>query len=108
MTASNEIRLNERIADNLATRRAADELFDFVEASPNKTIILNFKSIVFVSRSFAHEYILKKGEASKKVIEKNMSTPVRKMFKMVNSEKRASLTSNPLQLQSFSLTAKNL
>ena len=107
MKTLNEIKISERIAENLATRRAADELFDFVQANSNKAITLDFKSVLFVSRSFAHEYLLKKREIRKKIIEKNMSSRVKKMFKLVDSEKVERKTYSPT-LQSFSLTAKNL
>lgn len=86
MIASNSIRISERIAENLATRRAADELFDFVQAAPYKTVTLDFRSVKFASRSFAHEYLTRKDDVDKKVVEKNMSIPVRKMFKLVSRE----------------------
>ena len=79
MITSNSIRISERIAENLATRRAADELFDYVNAVPYKTVILDFKSVKFATRSFAHEYLMLKEDADKRIVEKNISLPVRKM-----------------------------
>ena len=104
----NSIRVSERIAENLATRRAADELFDFVQAIPYKTVTLDFKSVKFASRSFAHEYWMRKEDIDKRVVEKNMSIAVRKMFKLVSKEGADTLNINVTPFRSVSLSAKSL
>ncbi len=108
MTNPNSIRVSERIAENLATRRAADELFDFVKAKPYKTVTLDFKSVKFVSRSFAHEYLMRKDEAKKRVTEKNMAITVRKMFKLVSKEGDDAPHVNVASFRSVPLSAKTI
>ncbi len=107
MTTTNSIIVSERIAENLATRRAADELFDFVQATPYKTVTLDFKSVKFSSRSFAHEYLIRKKDIDKKVVEKNMSVPVRKMFKLVSKESAKAQHIVATSFRSVSLSAKS-
>lgn len=108
MIKPSSIRISERIAENLATRRAADELFDFVQASPYKRVTLDFKSVKFASRSFAHEYMMRKAEISKKVIEKNVPVSVKKMFKIVSEQGVNAPHAAESPFSSMSLSAKNL
>ncbi len=108
MKALDEIKVSERVADNLATRRAADELFDFIQARPGKAVILNFRRVEFMSRSFAHEYLLKKKETRKRIVEKNMVSSVKRMFTFVKKEKDERKSSYSSSFRSFSLSAKNL
>lgn len=106
MTNSGPIIVSKRIAENLATRRAADELFDFVQAAPNKTVILDFKSVKFMSRSFAHEYLMRKEDISKKIVERNMGLMVKKMFKLVSKEGEKIPYVSVTSFKSVSLSAK--
>lgn len=87
MKADNIIHVSARIATNLVTRNAADELIDFVKAMPSKKVTLDFKNVEFASRSFAHEYSLKKKKSNKIFIEKNMVVAVKKMFKLTSTSK---------------------
>ena len=107
MIKPSSIRISERIAENLATRRAADELFDFVQAAPYKTVTLDFKSVKFASRSFAHEYMTRKAEVNKKVVEKNLPDPVKKMFKLVSKQGESAPYVVESSFRSMSLSAKN-
>ncbi len=108
MTVSNVIEIRRRIADNLATRRAADELFDFVATMPQKIVILNFKSVESVTRSFAHEYILKKKETDKKIVEKNLPSGIKMMFTLVSKQKDGPRTTSIQNFRYSPLGAKNL
>ncbi len=108
MTRSDQIMVSERIAQNLVTRRAADELFDFVRAAPQKKVTVDFKSVKFASRSFVHEYLMLKGDVKKKVVEKNMPVEVRRMFEFVSKQDNSppqfsvnALKPEPLSLRSL-------
>jgi non-ribosomal peptide synthetase component E (peptide arylation enzyme) len=91
MSLNNVIHVSERIATNLVTRNTADELIDFVRAIPGKEVIIDFKNVEFASRSFAHEYSVKKRKVHKILIEKNMSSAVKKMFAIASDRKRTAV-----------------
>lgn len=90
MTSNNVIKVSERISDNLGTRRSADELFEFIEALPQKSITLDFKGVTFMSRSFAHQYMTNKKNADKKLVETNMASVVKKMMSIVRKQGNSS------------------
>ncbi|MEM0143230.1 MAG: hypothetical protein QXL94_04690 [Candidatus Parvarchaeum sp.] len=108
MNTSNVIEVSSRIAGNLATRRAADELFDYVETKPQKIVILDFKLVQFATRSFTHEYLLKKKATDKKIIERNMTSAVKKMFILVKNSKDEKEPKSFTHFRSFSLSSKTL
>ena len=107
-TASGTIRVSERIAENLATRRAADELLDFALAAPHKTVVVDFNSVKFAGRSFVHEYLMRKNGIDKVIVEKNMSIPVSKMFRFVSKESAETPVNVVTSFKSISLSAKSL
>ncbi len=90
MIRNSVIKVSERIADNLGTRRAADELFEFVEAAPQESVTLDFKGVTFMSRSFAHQYLTNKKNADKKILEKNIASVVKKMIAVVKKQGNSS------------------
>ena len=94
MSTSKLIKVKEKIADNLATRNSADKLFNYVKSQKQETIILDFESVKFATRSFMHEYLLKKLATNKRIMEKNMSKEVKKMLVLVAepNEKKSTVT----------------
>lgn len=66
-----------------ALRSNADLLFDSIDKSKQKNVIVDFSGIEFMSRSFAHQYIMRKKASAKKVTEKNIPQDVAKMFALV-------------------------
>ena len=83
MTISNKILISKQVAPNLVTRIAADRLFRNINKLPQKRIVIDFKDVVFMSRSFAHEYYIMKNLSKKQVNEKNMSKDLEKMLTLV-------------------------
>jgi hypothetical protein len=105
MKSDNIILVSDRIASDLVTRNAADELMDFVKANRSKTVILDFRNVEFASRSFTHEYLIIKKRLGKKLIERNMSSAVNKMFKAVSTQRGSAVpqsTSSSITYLSFS------
>lgn len=102
----NVIKVKEKIADNLATRNSADMLFDYINSQKQKTITLDFKSVQFATRSFMHEYSLKKLDTKKKIIEKNMSKDLKKMLKVAAESESDKTPQLELTFKSLPLSSK--
>jgi hypothetical protein len=104
MKSSDMIKVSERIADNLVTRRAADELLEFVAAKRSKSVTLDFKGVSFMSRSFAHEYVTNKKDTGKTITERNVATRVSKMMSVAKKQGGSSHTG----ITSFAVAAERL
>ena len=88
-TSPKKITLSKALK-NLSLRYNADLIFDSIDKSKEKEIVLDFSDINFMSRSFAQQYLLRKKKSSKKVIEKNAPQVVTKMFDVVKKQKTKS------------------
>ena len=75
---------------NLALRSNADMLFDSIDKSKEKKIILDFRDIQFMSRSFAQQYLLRKKKSNKEVEERNIEENITTMFEIVKNQKTKS------------------
>ena len=106
MNAPKLIKVKEKITDNLVTRNSADKLFDYINSQRDKTIILDFKSVKFATRSFMHEYLLKKSDTRKKITERNMSKELYKMLKIVSESEENKNTQLELTFKSLPLSSK--
>lgn len=90
MTTQNEITIKlESLfsSSHLSFRHTADTLFDEIECLEAKKVIVDFKNIQTVSRSFAHQYLLRKKQSRKIISEMNKSKELEKMFKIVATSK---------------------
>lgn len=88
MTISNEkniIAIKDFVSSNLALRDSADRFFDYIELNRQKKIIIDFKNVVSISRSFAQEYLRRKDIANKIILEKNIPENIEKMFDLVKN-----------------------
>ena len=74
-----EILLKKEIGPDLGSRQQIEELFNNIHKNTSK-VIMNFKGIEFMGRSFAQEYLNQKIDAPFEVTEKNMPKDVEKMF----------------------------
>ena len=74
------------VGPDLATRNGCDNMFSLIEQSQDSNITLDFSEVSSISRSFAHEYIIKKKLSSKTVSEIHVPVSVRKMLELVNSK----------------------
>jgi len=84
------VRVSEAIAPDLMLRVVAEAFFDEIERSEDKTLILDFTAIRSVSRSFAHQYAIRKRASKKHLVEANMSPEIARMFELVNRNQQAS------------------
>ena|SRR3989338_4872014 len=79
----NVIIIKELIAVDLALRSSAENLFNHLEELSEKQIIVDFTGVKSISRSFAHEYFIRKNQSKKTISEINVPENVKKMIRIV-------------------------
>ena len=79
------IEIRTMISSDLAFRNNANTFFDEVNNIPFEKIYIDFSGIKSISRSFAHEYSIRKKNSKKLINEINMPENIEKMFRIVNS-----------------------
>ena len=83
------VRIAERISPDLALRNIVDAFFDWLERLPNKALTLDFAGVCSISRSFAHQYMLRKNISGKLINEMNLPDNVSKMLEIVRSSDKS-------------------
>ena len=78
--------LSQEFGSNIFTRRTISSFFEKINSQKEIEIVLDFKSIEFMSRSCADEYLKQKEKSNKKIVEENMSQEVCSMFNAVQSQ----------------------
>ena len=82
-----KIKMSSMFSDNLALRQNANDLFDYIESLPEKEIIFDFECVTSMSRSFAHQYALRKNQCTKEITEVGKSIEVIRMFEFVKKQR---------------------
>ncbi len=103
MTTSTKILMKEKISVDLALRDSAREFFELVESLPSEEVVLDFKDVRSISRSFAHEFVDRKRSSQKKVREVNVPQNVRKMFAVVEEPREKQHIFNTRVIRAVSL-----
>ncbi len=80
------IMINEKVSKDLALRNIADALFDDIESLSERKVVIDFSGTSTITRSFAHQYSLRKKASKKDISEINMPTNIRKMFDIVENK----------------------
>ena len=80
-----EVNIEKEIHKNLGMRSTAEIFFNNLDSNFSK-IIIDFKDVEFVSRSFAQEYVYQKKQRNSEIIEKNMSEFVKNMLDIVTKD----------------------
>ncbi len=81
----NPLNLKDLLSPDLAFRNTAKSLLDYIASLPEENIIIDFTGIRSITRSFAQEYIIRKKEIEKNIIEINVPRSIDKMFCVVSS-----------------------
>ena len=102
-TSPTKIVVKDFISADLALRSSADRLFQFISSSPGSQVMIDFKGIRSITRSFAHQYFLRMKECFKTITEINMPDNVRKMFDVVKEPRERSRVINPATVKVVSL-----
>ncbi|WP_298499307.1 STAS-like domain-containing protein [uncultured Methanobrevibacter sp.] len=79
-----EINLEEKYSKKLGVGPTAEKLFD--EIKNEETVVINFKNIEFMSRSFAQEYVFQKHNTHAKIEETNMVDSIRNLLEVVEED----------------------
>lgn len=96
---NNRIIVKDVLSEDLLLRDVVGNLFKRINLVKSKEVILDFKGVKSISRSFAQEYLNNKITLSKKLKEENVSLNLKKMFHVVNNSKPRTT----LKLKSVSL-----
>jgi hypothetical protein len=75
------------LSTDLALRETARTLILYIDGLPDPEIVLDFSHVRTVTRSFAHEYNMRKRDARKRIHEKNIAENVAKMFAVANASR---------------------
>lgn len=80
------IMIYEKVSKDLALRDIADALFDDIESLTESEAVIDFSEVTSITRSFAHQYSLRKKYSKKIISEINMPTNIQKMFDIVENK----------------------
>lgn len=78
----------DEIAPDLMLRGIANLFFDRLERKRMQSLVLDFDGVRSISRSFAHQYVLRKRKTEKSIREINVSPEVAKMLQLVGRQMR--------------------
>ncbi|MBE6490288.1 MAG: DUF4325 domain-containing protein [Methanobrevibacter sp.] len=78
------INLEERYPKKLGMGPTAKKLFQ--EINMEKEVVLNFKNIEFMSRSFAQEYVFQKYNTHTQITEINMDDSIKQLLEIVQDD----------------------
>jgi CRISPR/Cas system CSM-associated protein Csm4 (group 5 of RAMP superfamily) len=78
-----KILLKKAISSHLFLRQTAVNFFKKINKLKDSEIIIDFKGIQFMSRSFAHEYLQQTAKSKKNIKELNVPTDIKKMLNYV-------------------------
>lgn len=84
MTMSNHIKISEVLSKDLALRNNANILFKKLDSVKSDKIVLDFKNVESITRSFAHQYKENKLKSDKLILEENVPLNISKMFVVVS------------------------
>ena len=68
------------LSPSLFRRDSADKFFDSLEKSTAKSIIVDFSGVESITRSFAHQFLIRQTHSKKNVTLENIPFNVSKMF----------------------------
>jgi hypothetical protein len=81
---SNHIKISEVLSKDLALRNNANILFKKLDSVKSDKIVLDFKNVESITRSFAHQYKENKLKSDKLILEENVPLNISKMFVVVS------------------------
>ncbi|MDG6219427.1 MAG: hypothetical protein QCI00_08300 [Candidatus Thermoplasmatota archaeon] len=82
-----KINMRECIGQNLALRESADKLFDSINLLTAHEIVLDFKGVTSISRSFSQQLLNRMSKCPAKVDIINQSKDIDSMFYAVKNPK---------------------
>ncbi len=102
--SSKKIIVKNAIAKDLVTRNAARDLFIYLKKIDKKMIVLDFSGVIFMSRSFADEYITQRSNVkARRVEEINMPDAVTRMLDIVSEARTTSIDTPKIRAHALSI-----
>ena|ERR1051326_3772479 len=95
MIQNRVIYIKSAISADLALRNRADSFFDLLEKYQESQLTLDFTDVRSISRSFAHQYLVRKAASKKMIKEVRKPDHVEKMFNVVKNATTKSQLLNP-------------
>jgi hypothetical protein len=80
------VRVLEVIGPDLASRNSCNEMFDNIEMKKGMKVFIDFAGVSSISRSFAHQYLLRKKRSVKVITELNIPEDIKNMMNFVQKE----------------------
>lgn len=77
-----EIVLAEKIDSDLGSRSKIEDLYQNIDADVSK-VVMNFKGVEFMGRSFVQKYLNQKNKAFFEVVEINVPSEAQEMFNFI-------------------------
>ncbi len=77
------VKITDKISKHLGLRNVCDDFMDYIESLEADNITIDFEGVVTISRSFAHQYIIRKRKSKKIINEINLADNIKKMFDIV-------------------------
>lgn len=102
-TSSKKILVRTSVARDLVTRNAATEFFKKLKKIKSDNIVLDFTGVIFMSRSFADEYITQKNTFKTDINEINMPDTVGKTLDAVSHVRTTHIEVPRLRAQHLSI-----
>ncbi len=88
----NKITLTKVISENLIFRNSANELFNHINFINAPKIIVDFRKVKSITRSFAHQYLINKEKSNKNIIDVNIDSNINKMFLLIRKANKNAST----------------
>jgi len=88
MNSIRTVAVTKALSNYLGLRHSAKEFFIYVDSLPEPEVHVDFDKAVFISRSFAHEYIKQEQNSPKRIKKVNVPINIEKMFDVVKNSKK--------------------
>jgi STAS-like domain of unknown function (DUF4325) len=103
MMEERAIQIRKEASSDLALRNIADSFFDKVETMPEQKIQIDFSNVFSITRSFAHQYILRRKKSQKIITEINVPENVEKMFRILDNTRIKFLDADSMKAETIQL-----
>lgn len=78
-----KIFISKKISADLALRDNVIKLFEEIKKSKDQRIIIDFSNVNTITRSFADEYLKRRKQIKKEIVEQNVPSNISKMFEII-------------------------
>ncbi|MDE1837958.1 MAG: hypothetical protein KGJ23_15255 [Euryarchaeota archaeon] len=89
------LKVADAVGPMLVLRETAASFFSKVNSTPSPTVVVDFSGTTFMSRSFAHEYLVRKAASRKSVHQRNVPEEARRMLALVREQRRVARSDRP-------------